>query len=139
MEIREVSGILPEDRKKVEGGKYGKTMGFSKAIRVGRFVYVAGCNAFDKNGQLIPSIDSYEQARKAIENVENALKSLGASTKDVVRTRVYVGPATDWRAVGKAHGEVFGEIMPASTFLFTNFFSDPRLMVEVEADAILDE
>jgi len=130
---------MTEDRIKIEGGKYGKIMGFSKAIRVGSFVYVAGCNAYDKSGQLIPSIDSYEQAKKSIENVEEALSKLGASIKDVVRTRVYIGPATDWRAVGKAHGEFFGEVMPASTFLFTNFFSDPRLMVEIEADAIVDE
>ena len=123
----------------IGNSKYAKTMGFSKAIRVGQFVYVAGCNATNEKGEIIPSVDSYEQARKSIENVELALKQLGASLKDVVRTRVFVGSSTDWRAVGKAHGEFFSEIMPASTFLFTNFFSDPRLMVEVEADAIMLE
>ena len=126
------------ERQRVFGNsKYGRTMGFSKAVRVGDFIYVAGCNALNEKGEIIPSVDSYEQAKKSIQNVESALKELGGSLKDVVRTRVYVGPATDWRAVGKAHGEFFGETMPASTFLFTNFFSDPRLMVEVEADAIV--
>ena len=114
-------------------------MGFSKAIRVGNFVYVSGCNALNEKGEIIPSLDSYEQAKKSIQNVEEVLKEVGASLKDVVRTRVYVGPSTDWRAVGRAHGEFFGEVMPASTFLSTNFFSDPRLMVEIEVDAIVDQ
>jgi len=126
------------ERKTVLGrGKYGKIMGFSEATRVGKFVYVAGHNAHNENGE-ITTIDSYEQTVIAIKNVERALREAGSSLQDVVKTRVYVGPSTDWRAVQKAHREFFGKVKPCSTFLFTNFFSDPRLMVEVEAEALVE-
>jgi enamine deaminase RidA (YjgF/YER057c/UK114 family) len=115
---------------------FEKNFGFSHAIRVGKFIFVSGTTAFDESGEIIPSVDSYEQAKKAIQNIERALKKLGSSLDDVVRTYVYVGPSTDWRKVGLAHGEFFGSTMPVSTFLWNSFFSDPRVVVEIEADAI---
>lgn len=114
-----------------------RSFGFSQALRIGKYIFVSGTTAFDETGQIIPTTDSYEQAKKAIQNIEYSLNQLGSSLKDVVRTYVYVGPGTNWREVGRAHGEFFKEITPISTFLWNNFFADPRIVVEIEADAIV--
>jgi enamine deaminase RidA (YjgF/YER057c/UK114 family) len=116
-----------------------KGFGFSQALRVGKYIFVSGTTAFDEHGEIIPTLDSYTQTKKAIQNIEQSLIELGSSLKDVVRTYVYIGPSTDWRRVGEAHGEFFRDSMPISTFLWNCFFSDPRIVVEIEADAVMDE
>ena len=117
--------------------KFEKRFGFSRALRVDKFVFVSGTTAFEEEGQIITRLDSFEQTKRAIQNIERVLVQVGSSLKNVVRTYVYVGPSTEWRDVGRAHGEFFGEIMPISTFLWNDFFEDPNILVKIEAEAVI--
>lgn len=112
-------------------------MGYSRAVRVGNVVEVAGTTAQD--GDTITGADAYTQAKRVLEKIEQALVEADAALEHVVRTRIYLASITDWPAVGRAHGEVFGAIRPASTMLAVSSLLDARLLVEIEATAIIPD
>ena len=118
------------------GSPYEKTVGFSRAVRDGNQVFVAGTAPVMPEGEELPS-DAYGQARRCLQIIATALLEAGATLEDVVRTRIFLVDAADWEQVGRAHGEFFGEIRPASTMLAVSALVDSRWRVEIEADAIL--
>jgi enamine deaminase RidA (YjgF/YER057c/UK114 family) len=111
-------------------------VGYSRAVVVGKHVWVSGTAPIPADGG-DPPADSYAQARLCLEIVERALGEAGAGPQDVVRTRIFVTPDADWDAVARAHGEVFGEIRPATTGLVVHALLDPRWLVEIEAEALV--
>jgi enamine deaminase RidA (YjgF/YER057c/UK114 family) len=125
------------DRRLVSSASpYEPQLGFSRAVRSGRHVAVAGTCAVMADGSAPPA-DAYEQARRCLQIIAEALLEAGAALEDVVRTRMFLVRADDWEAVGRAHGEFFHDIRPASTIVVVSGFLDPRWLVEIEADAIL--
>jgi len=118
------------------GTKWEEQVGYSRAVRVGNIIEVSGTTAVDDNG-LVGKGDAYRQAQFIFEKIGQALQEAGASLDDVVRTRMYVTNVADWEAVGKAHGEVFQHIKPASTLLEVSRLIDEDLLVEIEATAII--
>jgi enamine deaminase RidA (YjgF/YER057c/UK114 family) len=118
------------------GSPYERVVGYSRAVRVGDRVFVAGCAPIMPDGG-DPPADSYGQARRCIEIIAAALEDAGASLGDVVRTRAYLTPAADFEGFGRAHGEAFGEIRPANTTVIVAALVDPRWHLEIEAEAVL--
>jgi len=121
------------------GSPWEPVVGYSRMVRVGRTLHVAGTTATDEAGAIVGLDDAYAQTMQAIANIERALQRAGASLGDVVRTRIYVTDIERWQEVGRAHGERFGAIRPASTMVEVRRLIDPRMLVEIEADAILSE
>jgi enamine deaminase RidA (YjgF/YER057c/UK114 family) len=120
------------------GSPFEEEIGFSRAVRAGQYIAVAGtCAVMPDGGN--PPADAYGQARRCLQIVADALTEAGAHLDDVVRTRTFLREASDWRDVGRAHGEFFGEVRPASTMLVVSGFLDPRWVVEIEADAVVLE
>ncbi|QKG56968.1 RidA family protein [Hymenobacter sp. BRD128] len=117
------------------GAPWEATVGYSRAVRVGQVVEVAGTTAQD--GASITGHDEYTQAKRIFEKIAAALQEAGATLRHVVRTRIFVTDITRWEAVGRAHGEVFGEICPVTTMVQVAALIDPRLLVEIEATAII--
>ena len=115
---------------------WAPSVGYSRAVRVGNQIHVSGTAAVMPNGEPPPP-DAYAQARRCLEIILAALEELGAGPEDVVRTRVYITSPEHWEGAGRAHGEVFGEIRPASAMLVITGLLDPRFLVEIEADAVL--
>ncbi|HEX6132633.1 MAG TPA: RidA family protein [Longimicrobiales bacterium] len=115
---------------------WATTVGYSRAMRVDERIHVSGTAAVGDDGRIAYPGDAYLQARRCLEIILAALSELGAGPEHVVRTRMYVRSPDDWEAVGRAHGEVFHAIRPATTMVFTGFI-DPDMLVEIEADAIL--
>jgi enamine deaminase RidA (YjgF/YER057c/UK114 family) len=106
---------------------------------VGPTIHVTGTTATDERGEIVGRGDAYAQTAQALRNIERALTALGATMKDVVRTRMYVTDISRWEEVGRAHGEVFREILPATTMVEVSRLIDPAMLVEIEADAIVAE
>ncbi|MDQ2910803.1 MAG: RidA family protein [Actinomycetota bacterium] len=117
---------------------FAATVGYSRAVRVGPHVYVAG-TAPIMPGEADPPTDPYAQAKRCLEIIVAALAELGARPEHVVRTRAYLTHADDWKEVGRAHGEIFGAVRPASAMVVVNGLLDPRWRVELEADALVPE
>ncbi len=119
------------------GTAWEEIVGYSRAVRVGAIVEVAGTTAVDEHGNVVGRDDPYRQTQFILNKIEQALAAAGASLKDVVRTRMFVTDIRQWEEIGRAHGEAFGDIRPAATMLEVQALIDPALLVEIEATAIV--
>jgi len=121
------------------GAKWEDIVGYSRAVRVGNIIEVAGTTAVDKNGQIVGENDAYEQTRFTLEKIRAALKEAGATVNDVIRTRIYVTDMSQWEEIGRAHGEYFRDVKPAATMVEVQSLIHPELLVEIEVSAIAAE
>ncbi|MFN2579069.1 MAG: RidA family protein [Pyrinomonadaceae bacterium] len=119
------------------GAKWESIVGYSRAVKVGNRIYVTGTTALRDDGDIVGIGDAYEQAKQCLRNIESALSRLGAGLEHVVRTRMYVTDISRWEEYGRAHGESFREILPATAMVEVKALIDPRMLIEIEADAEL--
>ena len=120
------------------GSKWEPIIGYSRAVRTGNVVFVSGTTATDASGAIVGPNDPAAQTRQCFRNIEAALKQAGATLKDVVRTRLYVTDISQWEAYGRVHGEIFGDVRPATAMVEVSKLISPEMMVEIEVDAVID-